>query len=248
MRRFLADQFINSLNWFQTIEQTMGAQGGNPATDGVVNMFCHDLDELCGHLEKMDCHLSIKMAIRTQERMKVNKKFDDNLRQALKELRTRIVDELADRMVFSISSENAALLDDSAPLFGAEVAAKLPGTAEDISEAGQCLALNRPTASVFHLMRVMEIGVQVLGSHLGVHLAVDKNWQNILNEMNKAIKALDQKDAKTKAYAGISSNLYNVKLAWRNEVMHPKQTYTPDEAKKVFTAVDGFMRDLASAI
>jgi hypothetical protein len=48
--------------------------------------------------------------------------------------------------------------------------------------------------------------------------------------------------------AGISSNLYNVKIAWRNEVMHPKQTYTPDEGKMVFIAVRGFMSDLADVI
>ena len=97
-------------------------------------------------------------------------------------------------------------------------------------------------------MRVMETGVQILGNRLGVKLTADKNWQNILDEANKAIKGLNQKDAITKAYAGISSNLYNVKLAWRNEVMHPKQTYTPDEAKNVFHAVRNFTQDLAALL
>lgn len=247
MLRFYADQFIRSLNWFQTIEMTFAAMPQSQvATDGVVQMFCTDLDELNGHLEKMECRISIKMAIRLQEMMKVNKRFDLNIQQALKELRTRIVDELDDRVLFSINPDNEKLLDDSKPLFGAEVAAKFSSSAEDISESGQCLALNRPTACVFHLMRVMETGVQVFGDKLGVPLASEKNWQNILDEINKAIKALDQKAAQTKAFAGVSSNLYNVKLAWRNEVMHPKQTYTPDEAKKVFSAVESFMCDLAS--
>jgi hypothetical protein len=95
-------------------------------------------------------------------------------------------------------------------------------------------------------MRVMEIGVRRFGEKLGVELANEKNWQNILNETNKAIKLLDQKAAQTKAYAAASSHLYNVKLAWRNEVMHPKQTYTYDDAIKVHSAVDTFIRDLAS--
>ena len=97
-------------------------------------------------------------------------------------------------------------------------------------------------------MRVMETAVQILGNRLGVQLTADKNWQNILDETNKAIKALNQKDAITKVYAGISSNLYNVKLARRNEVMHPKQTYTPDEAKNVFHAVRNFTQDLAAVL
>src|SRR5271169_6002061 len=36
---------------------------------------------------------------------------------------------------------------------------------------GKCLALGRPTAAVFHLMPVMEIGVQRFGADLGVTLA-----------------------------------------------------------------------------
>ena len=119
---------------------------------------------------------------------------------------------------------------------------------EDIAEAGKCLAGRRPDSGVFHLMRVMEIAVQRLGSELGVGLASEKNWQNILDETNKAIKLLDHKIPRTKAYAGIASHLYNVKIRWRNEVMHPKQTYTPAEAQEVFSAVKIFIRDLAAVV
>ncbi len=51
--------------------------------------------------------------------------------------------------------------------------------------------LNRSTECVFHLMRVMETAVQVLGNRLGVQLTADKNWQNILDEANKAIKGMN---------------------------------------------------------
>ncbi len=51
-----------------------------------------------------------------------------------------------------------------------------------------------------------------------------------------------------KKFAAISSHLYNVKLAWRNEVMHPKQTYTLEDAHKIFQSVDTFTRDLASVL
>jgi hypothetical protein len=42
---------------------------------------------------------------------------------------------------------------------------------------------------------------------------------------------MDAKQLSTKAYAEAASHLYNVKVAWRNEVMHPKQTYTFEEAE-----------------
>jgi hypothetical protein len=59
---------------------------------------------------------------------------------------------------------------------------------------------------------------------------------------------MDQKATETKAFAAASAHLYNVKIGWRNEVMHPKQTYTADEAKTIFSSVELFIRDLAGLI
>ena len=164
------------------------------------------------------------------------------------DLRRRIVDQMESTYCLLLSRAEQRLYEPKSPLFGAEVEAKFSGMSEDIAEAGKCLSLTRPTASVFHLMRVMEIGVPRFGDVLGVHLPDDKNWQNILDEINKAIKALDQKAPLTKKYAGASAHLYNVKLASRNEVMHPKQTYTPDEAQAVYDATNAFIRDLAALL
>jgi hypothetical protein len=94
----------------------------------------------------------------------------------------------------------------------------------------------------------MEVGVQVLGNKLGVALTHEKNWQNILDEVNKAIKKLDQKAATTKELAAASANLYSVKLAWRNEVMHPKDTYTLEEADNLIRQVRIFMEHLAKLV
>jgi hypothetical protein len=170
------------------------------------------------------------------------------IRQMMVDLHYRILEDLENRFFLSIPDDNVAFYRPSEPLFGSEVEAKFPMMSEDISEAGKCLALNRPTASVFHLMRLAEIAVQRFGDKLGVALATEKNWQNVLDEINKAIKALDQKAPITKAYAEAAAHLYNVKICWRNEVMHPKQTYTPEEARAVFDAARIFIRDLAGIL
>jgi hypothetical protein len=44
--------------------------------------------------------------------------------------------------------------------------------------------------------------------------------------------------------AGAAAHLHTVRIAWRNEVMHPKQTYTVDEATRIFNSVESFFRDL----
>ena len=45
-----------------------------------------------------------------------------------------------------------------------------------------------------------------------------------------------------------SANLYAVKLAWRNEVMHPKDTYTLEEADNLIRQVRIFMGKLATIV
>jgi len=165
---------------------------------------------------------------------------------AIEELYNRLRDALEERFFLSVPPEMVELYQQTKPLFGDNVEAKFPNMSEDIAEAGKCLGLARPTAAVFHLMRVMELAVRKLGDHLGVTLVDEKNWQCILDEVNKAIKALDHKQARTKTLAGAAGHLYAVKVAWRNEVMHPKQTYTPDEASAIFDGVRVFMVDLAA--
>lgn len=161
-------------------------------------------------------------------------------------LNERLLDELADIFLLQIDPQKVELWNKQFP-FG-ESAQKLAGSAEDIREAAYCFALTRWTACVFHLMRVMEIGVQKLGDKLGVRLVEEKNWQNILDEVNKAIKSLDQKAERTKQLQAAAAHVFAVKVAWRNEVMHPKATYTEEEADAIFKNVNTFVNHLVEII
>jgi hypothetical protein len=95
----------------------------------------------------------------------------------------------------------------------------------------------------------MEVGVQEFGAKLGVSLLdeknVEKNWHNILEEADRAIKQIPKSEPQKPALAELSALLSAVKLAWRNEVMHPKASYDAEEAENVFLAVKGFMGHLA---
>ena len=155
--------------------------------------------------------------------------------------------EMATRAFMYMPPERARYYAEEVA-FGEEVNTKFPTASFDIKEAGNCYATGRSTACVFHLMRVMELGVQALGTKLGVSLVGEKVWQNILDEVNKAIKVLPPKDPLTVQKSQVSANLYSVKLAWRNEVMHPKDTYTLEEAENLMLLVKNFMRELASIV
>lgn len=213
------------------------------------------LAETCGEMQRQVEQLNLPLAKRHLERMKETMTSDasaftnEAIMRNLFELSARVIDELEDRLFLSVPTEQATLYLQTSPPFGEAVTKHFSQTIEDISEGAKCLALDRPTACVFHLMRVMELAVQRFGSELGVKLATEQNWQVILDQVNAAIRKRDpKKDKKAKAYASVASHLYNVKVAWRNEVMHPKQTYTFEEAKAVFDNVKVFMRELTTIL
>lgn len=213
--------------------------------------------ETLGELRHECGKLKLALAVRALDRIGNDierwanrdlKELGVDLRPKISDLNLRIWDELQGRFFLVLPAELVERYRQTKPLFGNDIESKFPQMSEDISEAGKCLALNRATAAVFHLMRVMEIAVQQFGARLGIELTDEKNWQNILDQVNKAIKALDQKDHLTKRYAATAGHLYNVKLSSRNEVMHPKKTYTTEEGEKVFSSVNTFISDLASLL
>jgi hypothetical protein len=162
-------------------------------------------------------------------------------------------DRLKTEYYFHVSLRDVDLYNTS-DLFGPIVARKMPATAEDIEEAGKCLALSRHTACVFHLMRVMELGVHVLAKKLkvrSVNPAVD-SWDRIAGQVNVAINALPARTARQKArkesLGAASAHLNSVRIAWRNPTMHPKKTYTYDQARDVFNASRAFMDHLAGLL
>ena len=161
-------------------------------------------------------------------------------------------DDLSHVSLFALSETDADYFEGKQPLFGPDVDTAFPGTAtEDIAEAGKCLALGRGTATVFHLSRVMESAVRALGAKLGVKV-IDKNnidleWGTIIANMNTHINGMPPGAAKNE-WAEATAFLLHVKTAWRNPTMHPKQTYTPEEARNIFAAMNAFMRHLATLV
>jgi hypothetical protein len=54
--------------------------------------------------------------------------------------------------------------------------------------------------------------------------------------------------ARRNRFSQAHAHLFHAKNAWRNEVMHPKATYTDAEAEELLSAVKTFMNNLASLL
>lgn len=165
-----------------------------------------------------------------------------NLVQGLRQLESVIRNEMKSHSFFWV--DDPSFYQQRQP-FGARVAVWFPELEYDITESGNCIAFDRGTAAVFHLMRVMEVGVQRFGTRLGVSLTHELNWQAILDRINPAIKARKAKNQDTILLSQTAAHLFSVKVAWRNPTMHPTSKYTPEEAKDIYQNVKTFMGSLA---
>jgi hypothetical protein len=209
--------------------------------DTIVEPLGSTLGELMLEAEKLQLRSAMQQLVRIKGMIDARDVNTRSMATLMIEVQNRLVDDLSARLFLAVPSRQEHFYKQEQPLFGDDVENKFGQMSEDIAEAGKCISMNRNTAAVFHLMRVMEIGVQRFGDKLGVTLVQEKVWQVILDQTNAAIRKMDPKQPKTKAYAEAASHLYNVKVAWRNEVMHPKQTYTDEEAMAIFGNVRTFI-------
>jgi len=157
-------------------------------------------------------------------------------------------DELTGLHALRLPTPSLGALTASAPM-GEAIALRFPEMSTDLSEAAKCLSFGLGTACVFHLMRAMERAVQLLGRKLRVALDVrSATWGQITARVDHALKALPNKTTaqrrKRDELAALSAHLNAVRLAWRNNVMHPKETYTAEEAEAIFRQVRLFLDDL----
>ncbi|TKD50058.1 hypothetical protein [Sphingomonas baiyangensis] len=173
------------------------------------------------------------------------------LRSSLRDIVMAIEKELRGRRSYSL--EPAILPYYDALGMFSETLDKFPASSrEDIEHAGKCIAFGEGTAAVFHLMRAMEAIVSGIVALGGLSANPDKEWGKLLSDIGRHTESLPQSNPQEKAlrnrWSACHKNLYHVKQAVRNDTMHPKQTYTTEEAKQVFDSTRAFVRELATLI
>ena len=172
----------------------------------------------------------------------------------LGEVVVRVTEDLDSEMFLAIPADRISYYEQKEPLFGAEVANSFPSAAYDIAEAGKCYALHRSTASVFHLMRVLEIGLTVFADRFGVPSS-HTNWQNIIEGIEKAVRNLASESPRPvdwkeqqEFYSQAASHFMTLKDAWRNYTMHKRGKFTEDEVETILPNVRALMQKLATRL
>ncbi len=193
-------------------------------------------------------HLALKLAEAAKSGMNV-----DELDATIDAIQEVAKNELAEKKFLYVPNERTAYYNNKS-LCGELVAAKFPKAVPDIMEAGNCYALGRPTACVFHLMRVIPYGMEVLAKKLKVKYKFPvecQDWNGIIQPIEKALKEMQQlarspkKTADLKYYSEIAQHLTFCKDAWRNHVSHARDPYDMPQARSVMDHVGHVMRLLA---
>jgi hypothetical protein len=173
-----------------------------------------------------------------------------DLRGSANEFMRRIEDEISHNRFLSLSSKEASLWSAQMP-FGEDVFERFPSAIVEIEEAGKCLAVERCTASVFHLMRAMEVALKATAGALGIPYA--PGWEPYLKQIQGRIDVKWRKKGvqwrrDEPFFREVLAHLQAVRVAWRNPTMHVVKSYTREQAEDVYNAVRGFMRHLATGI
>jgi hypothetical protein len=161
-------------------------------------------------------------------------------------LQDAIIGQSQSRFMLLLDARAKERWEPSRPTFGDDFKNRFQTLQYDLGEAGKCLALGRGTATIFHLMRIMEGGLRAIRSCLGAPSLADRNWGAILKQIKDAITARGSGWSEREPFQEMYASLDAVKDAWRNPTMHIENKYTEEEAEHVFAMVRGFMQKIAA--
>jgi hypothetical protein len=181
----------------------------------------------------------------------------------LRNVSDMVLGDMWDSVLVKVSMPYAAYVN-SETLISEDFAKNFPSATEDIKEAGNCIAVDCGTAAVFHLMRGVEWGMRALCVDLKVLDVPRKNvtipiafaeWERIIEQLNPAVnKVIDaippspQKQELQEFYFPLLLDIRGFQHAFRNHVMHTRQTYSQKAADDILDYVRRFFILLSTRI
>jgi len=248
MREFEPDQFL-FMGGIHAARKMSAVIGGDDSLSQEQKQDCLHDAEAAGTL----CHrLGLTLSELLIKRIKdcLTQDAQISLNDIIKlndELENRMIDEMKSRKFFSIEPDKQQLLVDD--LFGKQVAEAFPSVEQDIKHAGKCLAFEEWTASVFHSMRILEIGLSVLAKDVDVPKVDYRNWESLIQDIETNIKTASAGDKiKEQFYSEAALQFRYFKNAWRNHVMHVRDTYDEQRAETIFSHAREFMVHLSAKL
>jgi hypothetical protein len=247
MRTFFARPFISMGEELQDIKLLYAFSSSGASADpltaeekeSVIEHFAR-LTELC---EKLDMPISRSLLV-DKEPPQTEREF---------EIIRKVLDaELRDKLMVFVPSHrrkyfNRKFIDDS-------VLAAFPGPHLELRLAGQCFAVGLYTASVFHAMRAVEVGLRLMAAELQVTLVegIDNaQWETLIRQIEAKIKGMidlpktPEKAALLNFYSEASIQFRYFKDGWRIRAAHSKAVFDEPQALIALEHAHEFFKTLA---
>lgn len=166
----------------------------------------------------------------------------------LETLASSFATELRKELVFRIADERRKYFE-KVDLFGLQVNTAFPSCVAEITNAGNCYALEQNEASAFHSMKILERALGVLAKKFGVDFS-HTNWHNVIEQTEKQIRNMDSSfgadwKEQQKFYSQAATHFMFLKDAWRNHIMHVRDVYDEGRALSILSHVRELMQALA---
>jgi len=253
MKRFRADSVFRIAGDLQSViggasAKVLSLEGRRTARSIIV-------EQLLPEAEASDLHLAADLLVEFIERLDNPRPLSEfDVARILDEFSSRVVHELKRRIFVYIPPDRARHLDEQllGRYFGEGVANAFPELASEIDEASRCLGFGCNTAAVFHLMRVVEIGLRAMATEIGVDRQAN-SWGGIIGQLEARLSEIDATKKtpeirKTeKRIADLRLTVDAIRRAWRNPTVHEVATnFTDEQAERVYQTVRDFMQILAT--
>jgi len=171
-----------------------------------------------------------------------------------RQVQTILQREAEGRKFFIVAAEHQRFYEPRGFLFTPEVDVNFGSIRYDLTEAGKCLALERSTAAVYHLVRCLEAGIRAIARCLGIPdptTGYGRNWGHILKDVKAAIDKrwphnADRQGGDGQTFESLYGSLAAIKSPYRDSTMHLEEKYTEEEGRYVFEMVKGLMTKIAA--
>ena len=201
----------------------------------------------------------------------------DQLHRCVRELLSRVEDELFGTCFYYILPNKAAVLIQEHRLgleafprqmrlkrayeyFGPEITIRFPQLDMDLREAIKCYAYECLPACVFHLMRATAIGIPKIAKLCGVKDA-KPSWGPVLEKAEEFTQRTKFKDLPEdlkphiEFLRGVVADMRSLQRVWRNKISHVEDKLVPTVAEidgqdvhEILVATHSFLRHLAEGL
>jgi len=170
------------------------------------------------------------------------------LKQELGQLNVRMQEDLESQQFYHLGSDRQHYFDGSwLEKFPFNEGFNKAGV--QLICAGRCFAFDQTDAAVFHSMKALELGLQALAAKFEVDFKYE-NWQNVIDQIESDIKRLGKSPKKSRDQAELkgcseaATNFTFLKDAWRNHVMHARESYGDESARSILSHAREFVEKL----